>query len=94
MLTCTRLRIDRADGSVALEYRIESDGVQMRVLPPRSRTRSERVIEWLSLTSDQLRDQVELNPLLARWLERRMGVRRLLRACTGGLPEFAACNGV
>jgi len=93
MLTCTRLRIDRPDGSAALEYRIENGCVEIRVPPQESTTRSGRVIEWLRLTAEQLSGQVESNPILSRWLQRRMGVQRMLRACTTFRQTLAACSG-
>lgn len=81
MITCASLQIDRGDGLDSLQYRIEDGRVEMRVLSQRGLSRSGRVKEWLKLTTEQLTYQVGSNPVLARWLLHRMGVRRLLRAC-------------
>ncbi|MGH9546142.1 MAG: hypothetical protein ACRD23_13120 [Terriglobales bacterium] len=74
----SRLRLNSVDGSPATEYRIDSGTVAVRTLTP---TGIESV--WRTLTPDQLSHHVERNTVVAQWLERRLGWRRLLRACVG-----------
>lgn len=77
MLTCNTLRIDCGDGSPIVDYRIENDSVEYRIL---DRTTSD-TDEWQSLTPQELSAQVRSNTVVAEWLRRRMGIHRLLRAC-------------
>jgi len=81
MLAFNRLRIDHGDGCPAVEYRIEDDHVHSRVLG--SATERSGAIEapWERLTSEELRSHVMADTVVARWLSRRMGVHRLIRAC-------------
>jgi len=83
MLRCKRLRIDSDQGTV--DYRIEDGAVETRTLGKSSADRS-----WRRLTSDQLSAHVESNTVVAQWLKRRMGVHRLVRACTDFRPMMAA----
>ena len=75
-----RLRLESGDGSSAKEYRIEDGNVEVR----RRRTGS----IWWRLTPQQLRIHVERNTVVAQWLERRLGWRRLLQACVGQEPSM------
>ena len=61
------------------EYRIKDGKVEARVLDHGSA--HDRV--WRELSPEQLSSHVRRNTAVARWLEQRLGWRRLLRACTG-----------
>ncbi len=74
MLACNRLRIDPGDGSPVLEYRIENDRVESRTLTG-----------WRQLAPEEISSHVAANTVVAAWLHRRMGLHKLLRACTPGL---------
>jgi hypothetical protein len=75
-MACNNLRIDLGDGSPVVDYRIENDFVVTRTLE------AENEKPWQRLTPEQLTSQVMADTVVARWLHRRMGVHRLLRACT------------
>ena len=80
MLACNRLRVDLGDGYV-LDYRIADGRVESRILesdPEISGMIDER---WERLTAAELSSHVLADTVVARWLSRRMGVERLLRAC-------------
>ena len=75
-MACNNLRIDLGDGSPVVDYRIENDSVETRTLKVENET------PWQRLTPEQLTSQVMEDTVVARWLRCRMGVHRLLRACT------------
>jgi hypothetical protein len=79
IMACNNLRIDLGDGSSVVDYRIENDCVETRTLE------AENEKPWQRLTPEQLTSQVMADTVVARWLRRRMGVHRLLRACTHSL---------
>ena len=87
-LGSTRLRLESGDGSLAKEYRIEDGIVEVRTLDPEvgSVRCSESV--WWRLSPEQLSIHVERNTVVAQWLERRLGWRRLLQACVGQEPSM------
>jgi hypothetical protein len=86
MLACNKLRIDSGDDSPAVEYRFESDRVERRILE-RASDRGEPIDEpWQQLTPEQLSSHVMSDTVIAQWLRRRMGVRRLIRACNLDSP--------
>lgn len=81
-----RLRLEAADGSATKQYRIDDGKVEVRSLhshsgydPPES--------SWHRLTPQQLSTHVERNTVVAQWLERRLGWRRLLQACVSQEPH-------
>ena len=61
------------------EYRIHDGKVEARTLNG-GRTHEE---DWTEVSSEQLSSHVLCNTAVARWLERNLGWRRLLRACVG-----------
>ena len=46
----------------------------------------EQKSDWRVVSSEQLSSHVMSNTAVARWLERNLGWRRLLRACVGLEP--------
>jgi hypothetical protein len=76
-----RLRLEAEDGTSAREYRIDDGNVEVRNLHPRGGHDSPEN-SWQRLTSEQLSTQVERNTLVAQWIERRLGWRRLVQACS------------
>lgn len=74
MLACKRLRIDSGDGSPVLDYRIEKDRVESRGLNT----------SWRQLAPEEISSHVMANTVVAEWLRRRMGLHKLLRACSPG----------
>lgn len=70
------LRLESQDGR-AEEFRIRNGIVEVRTLEGNSD--GER--EWQRVTPEQLTDHVNRNTAVAQWLMRRLGWRRLLRAC-------------
>jgi len=86
IMACNNLRIDLGDGSPVVDYRIENDRVETRTLE------AENEKPWQRLTPEELTCQIMADTVVARWLRRRMGVHRLLRACTYSLSY--AGNGV
>jgi len=84
MVPCKCLRIDCQEGAV--DYRIQDDAVEMRVIGKSSwNDRS-----WRRLTMDQISAHLEGDTVVAQWLKRRMGIHRLVRACTEFRPTRAA----
>ena len=83
MLEFNRLVIDGL-GSGAVEYRIEDGRVESRTL---RNGLSER--PWLPVTPEKLRFHVMADTALSRWLSRRMGIHRLIRACQDESSFFA-----
>jgi hypothetical protein len=76
-----RLRLEAENGTAATEYRIDDGNVEVRNLhPPGSHDSAEN--SWQRLTPEQLSTQVEHNTVVAQWLERRLGWRRLVQACS------------
>jgi hypothetical protein len=63
----------------AKAYRIQDGNVEVRSLNGGSDEGS----GWWRLSPQQISTHVERNTVVARWLESRMGWRRLLQACVG-----------
>jgi hypothetical protein len=83
-----RLRIDPGDGSAVADYRLVDGIVETRTLDPAGRIDPWTGSPWEQLEPEDLAAHVESNTAVARWLERRMGFRALLRACQSGFaPE-------
>jgi hypothetical protein len=89
MLACNRLRIDPCDGSPVAEYRIENGSVESRTLEAAVEEGTATEKQWQRLTPEQLSFHVMANTVVGQWLLSRMGVHRLIRACTS-----SANNGV
>jgi hypothetical protein len=83
-----RLRLESGDGSPAKEYRIEDGNVEVRTLDPEGGSDRGTESVWWRLTSEQLSIHVDRNTVVAQWLERRLGWRRLLQACVGQEPSM------
>jgi hypothetical protein len=81
-----RLRLESGDGSQAKEYRIEDGNVEVRTLDPEGGSVRGTGV-WWRLTPEQLSFHVKGNSVVAQWLERRLGWRRLLQACVGQEPS-------
>jgi len=77
-----RLRLEAEDGSTSREYRVNDGKVEVRSLQSR-RECDPRESSWHRLTPQQLSIHVERNTVVARWLEHRLGWKRLLQACAG-----------
>ena len=71
MLMCNTLRIECSDGSPILDYRIENDRVESRRLNT----------NWRQLPPEEITSHVMANTVVAKWLSRRMGIHKLIRAC-------------
>jgi hypothetical protein len=69
-------RLEAADGHAAEEYRLHQQNIEVRRLQP-----NQREVVWHRLTADEIAGHVKRNTVVARWLERRLGWRRLLWAC-------------
>jgi two-component system, OmpR family, response regulator CpxR len=78
-MPCNILRIDLANGSPVVEYRITNDRVESRTV--RADNSPDTPSEWQRLTAKQLTSHVLADTALAYWLRRRMGVHKLVRAC-------------
>jgi hypothetical protein len=70
------------------EYRINDERIEARILDGGPEQES----DWRVLSSEQLSSHVKNNTAVARWLERNLGWRRLLRACVGLEPTKLAQN--
>jgi hypothetical protein len=78
-----QLRLESRNGSLAKEYRIKGGNVEVGTL----NCESGHVRIWSQLTPEQLSIHVKRNTLIARWLELRLGWRRLLQACVSEEPR-------
>ena len=65
------------------EYRIHDGKVEARTLDG-GPVKEE---DWIEVSSELLSSHVLCNTAVARWLERHLGWRRLLRACVGQEPN-------
>ena len=92
MLACNRLRLDPGDGSPVVDYRIENGCVESRTLETAAESSTATEKQWQRLTLEQLGFHVMADTVVAHWLHRRMGVHRLIRACTQ--HSSSANNGV
>ena len=87
-LSSKRLRVEPGDGSPITEYSIESGTVTVRTVDlNRPADEGSDQSDWQQLTPEQLRFHVERHTVLAEWLKRRMGWRRLLRECVRDTEE-------
>lgn len=75
------LRMEAADGSATEEYRIRESNIEVRTLKT-PRSEDEHCGEWQRLTPKELTEHVQRKPALSQWLQRRIGWRRVLLACT------------
>ncbi len=74
------LRLEAGDGSAVEEYRIHDGDVEVRKLRQPVEEIRHGVV-WHRLTAGQLSSHVYGNTVVAQWLQRRLGWRRLLQAC-------------
>jgi hypothetical protein len=88
VLRSMRLLLESGDGSPAKEYRIEDGNVEVRTLDPEGGSVRSTGSVWWRLTREQLSTHVEHNTVVAWWLERRLGWRRLLQACVEQEPSM------
>lgn len=84
MPVATSLRLEGPDGRIVEEYRIQENDIEMR--SPQSWQEDE--FEWHSVSASELTEHVKCKTVVAQWLERRLGWRRLLRACVTGQNPF------
>jgi hypothetical protein len=78
MLIPNTLRIDRGNGSLIIDYRIQDGVVESRIV---DRANVGTEFGWRPLSAKQLVSYVFSNNVVAHWLRRRMGLLALLRAC-------------
>jgi hypothetical protein len=74
-LVPTYLRLEAPEGIE--EYRIYNGDIEVRQL--QYPVEEDRL--WYRLTTEELASHVNQNTVVAQWLMRRLGWRRLLRAC-------------
>lgn len=86
-LESMRLRLESSDDSPAKEFRIEDGNIEVRTLNPGGGSDRPTGSIWWRLTPEQLSIHVERNTVVAQWLERRLGWRRLLQACVDQEPS-------
>lgn len=75
--------LDSANLPPTKEYRIHDGTIEARILGAGSA--QER--DWTEVSSEPLSSHVQCNMAVARWLERNLGRRRLVRACVGQEPD-------
>lgn len=72
------------DLSTIEEYRVKDGKIEARIVNAGiSDERSAHEAEWTEVSAEQLSNHVLSNTDVARWLERNLGWRHLLRACVG-----------
>jgi hypothetical protein len=72
------LRLEPEDGSPAKDYRIRDGEIEVRILAAGIHLADR---EWRRLTPEEIAYHVKNNTVVARWLEARLGWRRVLRKC-------------
>jgi len=78
-MACNSLRIDPGDGSPVMDYRIENGHIESRIsFSPEETTQS----DWEAISPEELSEHVMSGTILSLWLRRRMGIFRLVRACS------------
>lgn len=78
-MACNSLRIDAGDGSPVMDYRIENGHIESRIsFSPEETTQS----DWEAVSPEELSEHVMSGTILSLWLRRRMGIFRLVRACS------------
>jgi len=78
-MACNSLRIDAGDGSPVMDYRIENGQVESRIsFSPGENIQS----DWQAVSPEELSEHVMSGTILSLWLRRRMGIFRLVRACS------------
>ncbi|HLZ42204.1 MAG TPA: hypothetical protein VKQ11_14645 [Candidatus Sulfotelmatobacter sp.] len=78
-MACNSLRIDPGDGAPVLDYRIENGHVESRIsFSPEENIQS----DWQAISPEELSEHVMSGTILSLWLRRRMGIFRLVRACS------------
>ena len=82
-----RLRLEPEDGSPAKDYRIRDGEIEVRILATSINLADP---EWRRLTSSEVAYDIENNTIVARWLEARLGWRRVLRKCVQAEDESKA----
>ena len=87
-LRSMRLLLESGDGSPAKEYRIQDGNVEVRTLNREGGSVRSAGSAWWRLSPEQLSIHVERNTVVAWWLERRLGWRRLLQACVDQEPSM------
>lgn len=85
-IICNKLRIDPNDGTAVEEYRIENDGVERRILSASGCPSVDS--RWQRLLPEQLASHIMASTVVAHWLERRMGIHGLIRACNQRSSEI------
>jgi hypothetical protein len=86
-LTPMCLRLESSDGR-AHEFRIREGIIEVR------EQAGDNDEAWQRVTPEQLTDHVNRNTVLAQWLMRRLGWRRLLRACVADWELYALESGL
>ncbi len=81
-----RLRLEGRDGSTTKEYRLDRGRIEVRNWNSRAGYDASEN-SWQELDPEELSNHVERNTVVARWLERRIGWRRLLQACVSEGPR-------
>src|SRR6476661_7600197 len=77
------LRLEAPDDTIAIQYRLSNNGVEVRYSEaPRYGPGS----TWQRLTPQQLSDHVKRSDIVSKWLQYRIGWRRLLQMCVGEPP--------
>ena len=85
-LVPNRLRLE--DSKRAEEYRIRERYVEVRELHFPAQD-DESSADWHLLTPQELADHIHANSVVAQWLQRRLGWRRLLQASVGfNYPDY------
>ena len=87
-LRSMRLLLESGYGSPAKEYRIQDGSVEVRTLDREGGSVRSTGSVWWRLSPEQLSIHVEHNTVVAWWLERRLGWRRLLQACIEQEPSM------
>ncbi len=80
-----RLRLEARNGSATKEYRVDQGRIEVRTWHSRDGYDAEN--SWQELNAEEVSNHVERNTVVARWLERRLGWRRLLQACVSEGPR-------
>lgn len=76
------LRLEAQNGRAIEEFRILDQTIETRQSTVWPASEWDEYAEWREVSSEELSDHVRDNTVVAQWLKRRLGWRRLLLACT------------
>lgn len=77
-----RLRLEPGDGSPVIDYRLQDNELEKRVLDASGRPNPQTGSPWQRLTPEHIAHHITSRTIVAYWLRRKLGWRNVLRKCS------------